>query len=335
MEPKIFKALVVRETAENEFIRELSNKSLDELPAGEVLIKVSYSSLNYKDALSASGNKGVTKKYPHTPGVDAAGVVVDSVVDDLRPGEEVIVTGYDLGMNTSGGFGQYIRVPAHWVVKRPDNLSLRESMIYGTAGFTAALSVFRLTEYGITPDRGDILVTGATGGVGSIAVSILAQSGYRVVAASGKQEQKPYLLDLGAQEVISREQAQDTSGRPLLKGRWAGAIDTVGGDYLATALKSTNYGGAVTCCGNVASPELHTTVYPFILRGISLLGIDSVNCPTATRWQIWQKLSQEWKLPHLDRLASEISLADLDHHIDLILQGKQTGRVIVNLDKEI
>ncbi|MFP3866951.1 MAG: YhdH/YhfP family quinone oxidoreductase [Desulfobacteraceae bacterium] len=333
--PKTFKAMVVHETEDNNFIRQITDKSLDELPAGEVLIRVSYSSLNYKDALSASGNKGVTKHYPHTPGVDAAGVVEESTSEAVRPGEEVVVTGFDLGMNTSGGFGQYIRVPADWVVKRPDNLSLRESMIYGTAGFTGALSVFRLTKHGVAPEQGEILVSGASGGVGSIAVSILAQIGYQVIAISGKKEQRQFLLDLGAQDVISREEATDTSGRPLLKGRWAGAIDTVGGDILATSLKSIKYGGAATCCGNVASPELHTTVFPFILRGVSLLGIDSVYCPATTRLQIWQKLSQEWKLPHLDRLATEITLAELDHHIDLILQGKQKGRVIVNLAREI
>jgi len=333
MKDKTFRAMVVTESEEGKFNRGITNKSVDELPDGDVLINVKYSSLNYKDALSATGNKGVTRKYPHTPGVDAAGVVEESLSDRFQPGEEVIVTGFDLGMNTSGGYGEYIRVPADWVVKRPESLSLRESMIYGTAGFTGALSVFKLTRNGVKPDQGDVLVTGAPGGVGSFALSILVKSGFQVVAVNGLVDAKDYLTDLGAKDVISFEEAMDTSGRPLLKGRWAGVIDTLGGEFLATALKSVQYNGTVTCCGNVASPEFSTTVYPFILRGISLLGIDSVNCPWEIRTQIWQKLSSEWKLDYLDRIASEISLEELDTSIDLILAGKHRGRAVVNLMK--
>lgn len=333
MAEKTFRAMVVTETEQGTFKRELKEKLTDDLPEGDVLINVRYSSLNYKDALSATGNKGVTRKYPHTPGVDAAGVVEETLSDRFQPGEEVIVTGFDLGMNTSGGYGQYTRVPADWVVKRPETLTLRESMVYGTAGFTAALSVFKLTGNGVTPDQGDILVTGAPGGVGSIAVSILAKAGFRVVAVNGLVDAEDYLLELGAKEVISIDDATDTSGRPLLKGRWAGAIDTVGGEILATAIKSVQYGGTVTCCGNVASPDLPINVFPFILRGVSLLGIDSVNCPWPIRSQIWQKLAAEWKLDYLDRITSEISLEDLDERIDLILAGKHQGRAIVNLTK--
>jgi len=333
MDQKTFKAMVVKELPDNKFVREITSKSIDELPEGEVLIRVKYSSLNYKDALSATGNRGVTKNYPHTPGVDAAGVVEDSKVDEFRPGDEVIVTGYDLGMNTSGGYGEYIRVPANWLVKRPENLSLRESMAYGTAGFTGALSVFKLLGNGVTPDQGEVLVSGAPGGVGSIALSILAKSGFQVVAVNGIVDEKEYLLSLGAKEVISIDEATDKSGRALLKARWAGAIDTLGGDILATTTKSVKYGGTVTSCGNAASPDLPLSVYPFILRGISLLGIDSVNCPVDIRRQIWQKLSKEWKLERLDQIATEISLAELDQEIDLILQGKHKGRAIVNLAK--
>jgi putative YhdH/YhfP family quinone oxidoreductase len=331
MVPETFRALVVKASDENMFIREINEKALDELPEGDILIRVHYSSLNYKDALSASGNRGVTKSYPHTPGIDAAGTVEESNNDKLRHGDEVIVTSYDLGMNTPGGFGQYIRVPADWVVKLPDNLTLKESMVYGTAGFTAALSVFRMEKHGVTPDNGKILVTGATGGVGSIAVSILAKDGYHVVAASGKREEKQFLLGLGAKEVIHRDEVTDTSGRPLIKGKWAGVIDTVGGDILATAIKSTKYGGAITCCGNVASPELPTTVFPFILRGVSLLGIDSGNCAADLRQKIWNKIAGEWKLGNLDHLTKEITLEELDPNIELILKGKQKGRVVVNL----
>ncbi|MFZ2088749.1 MAG: YhdH/YhfP family quinone oxidoreductase [Desulfobaccales bacterium] len=326
-----FQALVVTETEDQRYIREIKERHLEDLPPGEVLVKVKYSSLNYKDVLSVMGNKGVTKKYPHTPGIDAAGVVAASQSPDFSPGDEVIVTSYDLGMNTPGGFGQYIRVPAAWVVKLPQGLSLRESMIYGTAGFTGALSVFRLVSYGIAPDQGKILVSGATGGVGSIAVSILAKEGYQVTAVSGRESTRDYLLELGAREIISTEAATDTSGRPLLGAQWAGAVDTVGGPLLATTIKSVQYGGAVTCCGNVASPDLPLSVYPFILRAVTLMGIDSQNCPRPTRVQVWQKLAGPWKLSHLDRLATETTLEGLDQQIDLILQRRHQGRTIVRL----
>ena len=204
-------------------------------------------------------------------------------------------------------------------------------MVYGTAGFTAALSVHALQKQGVTPDQGEILVTGATGGVGSLAVGILAQAGYRVVAATGKPDAEPFLRELGAREVVPRDQVLDTSPRPLLRGRWAGAVDTVGGEYLATALKSTRYGGAVTCCGLVASADLPTTVYPFILRGVSLLGVDSQECPMIARRQIWQRLATDWKLPNLDRLAAERPLAELEPEIERILAGQQRGRIVVNL----
>ncbi len=331
MAGETFKALVVSETEDGRYVREIKERSLQDLPAGEVLVRVRYSSLNYKDALSAIGNKGVTKKYPHTPGIDAAGVVAESRSPEFRSGEEVIVTSYDLGMNTPGGFGQFIRVPAAWVVKRPEGLSLRESMIYGTAGFTAALSLHRLMAAGVKPEQGRILVSGATGGVGGIAVSLLAKEGYQVTAVSGRLENRDYLRELGAQEVIAPEEATDTSGRPLLSAKWAGSIDTVGGPLLATTLKSVQYGGVVTCCGNVASPELPLTVYPFILRGVTLVGIDSQNCPMPIRTLIWQKLAGPWKLPHLERLAVETTLEGLNQHIDLMLNRRHRGRTLVKL----
>ncbi len=326
-----FKALIVSETDSKRFTREISEKSIDDLPKGEVLVRVNYSSLNYKDALSAHGHKGVTKRYPHTPGIDAAGVIEESTSDEFQPGDEVIVTSYDLGVNTPGGFGQFIRVPANWVVKRPDTLTLKESMTYGTAGFTAALSVFKMEQAGVLPGQGLILVTGASGGVGSIAVAILSKSGYHVVAASGKTEEKQFLMDLGAQEVIHRDVVKDTSGWPLIKMKWAGVIDTVGGDILATAIKSTKFGGTVTCCGNAASPELPITVFPFILRGVSLIGIDSANCPMDVRLKIWDRIAHEWKIENLDYLTNEISLEELEQNIDLILKGKLKGRTVVNL----
>jgi putative YhdH/YhfP family quinone oxidoreductase len=331
MDRKMFKAMVVTETEDKQFVRQITDKAFDELPEGEVLVKVKYSSLNYKDVLSATGNKGVTKRYPHTPGIDAAGVVEESDHDAFKAGDEVIITSYDLGMNTSGGFGQYIRVPADWVVELPEKLSLRESMVYGTAGFTAALSVYRLLDYGVTPEKGEVLVSGATGGVGSIAVSMLTRAGYQVVAVNGVVDQKQYLLDLGAKEVISIEEATDSSGKPLLKGRWAGGVDTVGGAILATTVKSTQYGGAVTCCGNVASHDLPLSVYPFILRGVTLIGIDSQNCPKEMRLKIWQKIATDWKLDYLDRLTSVTTLEGLNDSIDRVLKHEHKGRTIVEL----
>ncbi|MCW8859573.1 MAG: YhdH/YhfP family quinone oxidoreductase [Deltaproteobacteria bacterium] len=327
-----FKAMVVSETGEKQFTREIKQRQINDLPDGDVLINVQYSSLNYKDALSASGNKGVTRNYPHTPGIDAAGVVAESKSPDFKVGEQVLVTGYDLGMNTSGGYAEYVRVPAHWVVKLPENLTLRESMIYGTAGFTAALSCFKLINSGVSPDKGPVLVTGATGGVGSIATSILAKSGYEVVAVNGIVDEAEYLLELGAKEVISIADADDQSGRPLLKPRWAGAIDTVAGNLLSTAIKTTRYGGAVTCCGNVGSAELQSSIFPFILNGITLLGIDSVNCPVDMRMQVWNKVASDWKLEHLEKITTELpSLEALDDRIALILEGKSRGRAIVKI----
>lgn len=333
MSNKQFKAMVVNESGDRIFTRKITTRFIDDLPLHEVLIRVHYSSVNYKDALSASGNKGVTKNYPHTPGVDAAGIVEDSSVESFRAGDRVIVTGHDLGMDTPGGFGEYVRVPADWIVKVPENMSLKESMIYGTAGFAAALSVYKLTGNGVTPGQGDVLVTGAPGGVGSIAVSILVKSGFQVVALNGKTDQREYLLKLGAREVLSVEEAMDKSGRPLLKALWAGVIDTVGGAILSTAIRSTKYGGTITSCGNAASPDLPLTVYPFILRGVSLLGVETVNCPPNVRHEIWRRLSQEWKLERLDMIATEISLDQLDQSLDLILQGKQKGRTVINLMK--
>jgi acrylyl-CoA reductase (NADPH) len=330
--PQTFKAMVVSETADQKFIREIRQRGLSDLPAGELLIEVKYSSLNYKDALSASGNKGVTRKYPHTPGIDAAGVVATSSTSQFGAGDQVIVTGFDLGMNTAGGFGQYISVPASWAVKLPQGLTLKESMAYGTAGLTAALCVMRLMAFGLSKDSGEVLVTGATGGVGSVAVGILAKLGFNVVAATGKTDEKDFLMQLGAKTIISREEANDTSGRPLQKGRWAGVVDAVGGNILATAIKSTKYGGLVAACGNTMSADLAVSVYPFILRGVSLLGVDSVEIPMNTRLRNWQKLVHDWKVD-LSGFVSECALEELSPKIDLILKGGIRGRVVVDLSR--
>jgi putative YhdH/YhfP family quinone oxidoreductase len=330
--PQTFKAMVVSETAEKTFIREIRERALDGLPAGELIIEVKYSSLNYKDALSATGNKGVTRKYPHTPGIDAAGVVANSTTKLFAVGDQVTVTGFDLGMNTSGGFGRYISVPALWATKLPQGLSLKNSMGYGTAGLTAALCIIRLMASGLTKDSGEVLVTGATGGVGSVAVAILAKLGFNVVAATGKTSEHDFLKDLGAASMISREEANDTSGRPLQKPRWAGVIDTVGGNILATALKTTKYGGLVAACGNAMSHELNMNVFPFILRGVSLLGVDSVEIPMRARQMAWSRLAGEWSID-LAKLLTEVSLEELNPKIDEILKGGIRGRVLVDLSK--
>ena len=324
-----FTAYWVQEQRDGTFSRSIITRKVDDLPAGDVLIRVLYSSLNYKDALSATGNKGVTRQYPHTPGVDAVGIVEESAVPEFGPGDAVVVIGYDLGMNTPGGWGGFVRVPAQWVVKLPEGLAMYECMMLGTAGFTAAQCIDALQRHHVAPEQGEILVTGATGGVGSIAVALLGHLGYRVVAATGKLGETNFLQALGAATVIHRDELNDTSGRPMLKERWAGVVDTVGGNILATAIKTTRYGGSVTACGLVASPKLETTVYPFILRGINLLGIDSVNCPIDLRGALWQKLATEWRVPLLEHLAREVALSQLDREIDLILQGKQIGRVVV------
>jgi len=327
-----YKALWVVEEGEGEYARHVVERSVGDLPQGEVLIRVRYSSLNYKDALSATGNRGVTRRYPHTPGVDAAGVVEETASNVVQPGDEVVVTGFDLGMNTPGGFGQYIRVPAGWVMKRSPALSLREHMILGSAGLTSALCVDAIVRHGVRPEESDVLVTGATGGVGSIAVAILVKRGYRVVACTGKPNERRYLTRLGAAEVVGREALHDDSGRPLLKGRWSAAIDTVGGGHLSTAIRSTRYAGAVACCGNAASADLVLTVYPFILRGVTLYGIDSQNCPIARRKVMWDKLGGAWRPASLPALARECALPDLEPEIRRILAGRMRGRVVVDLD---
>ena len=326
-----FKALLVEKQEDKSFTRSITERSLDDLPDGTLLIKVEYSSLNYKDALSATGNPGVSRNFPHTPGIDAAGTVVSCDDGQFKEGDEVIITGYDLGMNTSGGFGEYIRIPSEWAVPKPDGLTLRESMVIGTAGFTAGLSVQGLVEHGITPDKGDILVTGATGGVGSVAIALLAKAGFSVVACTGKKEHESFLKTLGANNVITRDELLESKERPMLKELYAGAVDTVGGEYLAQAIKATQYGGSVTCCGLTASANLNVSVFPFILRGVSLLGIDSVQCPMPPRLKLWDKLASEWKLECLDDLTEEVSLGDVSQKIDAILKGELSGRTLVKL----
>jgi acrylyl-CoA reductase (NADPH) len=324
-----FRALQVDEQPDGTFRRSIVTRTTDELPPGEVLVRVLFSSLNYKDALSATGNKGVTRKYPHTPGIDAAGIVEDSQSSEFGPGDAVVVIGYDLGMNTPGGYGEFIRVPAGWVAKLPPQLTTYESMMLGTAGFTAAMAVEALQWHEVMSQQGEILVTGATGGVGSVAVALLAQLGYDVVAATGKLQETSFLQALGAKTVIHRDELVDSSNKALLRERWAGVVDTVGGPLLSSAVKAVRLGGSVAACGNVASSRLEMTIFPFILRGINLLGIDSANYPIERRRALWQRLAGEWRLEILENLSREVPLNQLDREIDRILQGKLTGRVVV------
>ena len=328
MEQKEFKAFIVEEQNGN-FTRKITTKLINDLPAGDLLIKVQYSSLNYKDALSASGNKGVTKNYPHTPGIDAVGTVISSKTDKFKINDKVIVTSYDLGMNTDGGFGQYIRVPSDWAVKLPKNLTMKESMIIGTAGLTSGISILKLSEV-VKPEDGKIIVSGATGGVGSMSISILNKLGYSVSAITGKETERNYLLNLGAQEIILRNNFEAIENRPLLKASFAGGIDTVGGTILENIIKSIQPMGIVACCGNVASPKLDLTVFPFILRGITLTGIATQDYPMFLREKVWNKLANDWKPKQLSETCTEISLEELNDKIDLILKGKLKGRSVLN-----
>jgi len=324
-----FIAYWITEESDGSFKSQIIQRSTGDLPQNDVLIKVSFSSLNYKDALSATGNKGVTRRYPHTPGIDASGIVVESISDRFKPGQMVIVTGYDLGMNTMGGFGEYINVPSEWVVPLPEGLSLKESMLLGTAGFTAALSIHHLLRCGQKPDDGTLLVTGATGGVGSISVAIASKLGFSVTASTGKTAKAEYLIKLGAKTIISRPEVDDHSGRMLLRPQWASAIDTAGGNTLATILKSLKPHGNVASCGNVASPLLNTSVFPFILNGVNLLGVNSATTPMPLRLMIWENLANEWKPDFKNIYTKIVGLDEIHISIEKILKSKITGRVIL------
>ncbi|WP_417662387.1 YhdH/YhfP family quinone oxidoreductase [Pseudomonas sp.] len=327
-----FNALVAREGADGKFEQVVVQRDINDLPAGDLLIRVKYSSVNFKDALSASGSKAVTRHFPHTPGIDAAGIVERSTVSGFKDGDEVIVTGYDLGMNTSGGLAEYIRIPAAWAIKCPQGLTLRESMVLGTAGLTAALCIDKLQSVGVRPESGPILVTGATGGVGTVAVSLLTKLGYSVTASTGKAWQSDFLKALGATEVVLRSDLQQGTERPLLKEQWGAAVDTVGGAILCNVIKSLRYGASVAACGLTAGVDMNGTVLPFILRGVNLLGIDSVELPLAVKTAVWNKLASEWKLDTLDSLVTEVSLEQVPQALEKLLEGQMVGRVVVALN---
>ncbi len=310
---------------------EITRRPVGELASGEVLVRVRYSSLNYKDALAATGNPGVARKFPHVPGIDAAGIVEESSSPEFPVGTEVIATGHELGVERWGGWAEYVRVPAEWLVRRPHGLTLEESMILGTAGFTAAQCLLAVRTHGVRPPDGDIVVTGATGGVGSIAVKLFAGQGYRVVAVSGKADRKAWLMEQGAAEVVDRSALADTSSRPLLSARWAGAVDTVGGQTLANVIRAMKHRGCVAACGVVGGAELPLTVFPFILRGVTLAGIDSAWCPDDRRRVIWELLSSTWKPKDLASLAEFVDLDQIGTAVPKILAGQITGRVVVRV----
>lgn len=324
-----YKAFRVEEQG-GKFVSAIQELAFEPLAPDELLIKVAYSSLNYKDALSASGNKGVTRNYPHTPGIDAVGVIVSSNSSKFKVDENVIVTSYDLGMNTNGGFAEYIQVPADWAVALPENLSMKEAMIIGTAGLTAGMSVYKLTEI-VKPTDGAIVVSGASGGVGSLSIAILKKLGYQITAITGKESETDYLKKLGAGTIITRKDFEELDKKLLLKPAFAGAIDTVGGVILENMIKSVYPMGVITCCGNVASPKLDLTVFPFILRGITLVGIDSQNYPMKYREQVWNKLANEWKTASFAATCNEIGLNELNEKIKLMLEGKLKGRTVVKI----
>jgi putative YhdH/YhfP family quinone oxidoreductase len=325
--PDSFRALVA-EKQDDDVARGLQDLRADDLPDGDVVVRVDWSSVNYKDALAVSPKGKVAQISPLVPGVDLAGLVVEGDGE----GSEVIVHGHDLGVAHHGGFAEYARVPADWVVPLPDGLSTRQAMALGTAGFTAALSVQVLEEHGVQAGDGQVLVLGASGGVGSTAIGILAARGYEVVAATGKADEADWLRELGASDVLSREETSEESKRPMEKERWAAVVDPVGGNATAYALRTTRYGGAVAVSGLTGGTSLETTVFPFILRGVSLLGVDSVNTPEDVRKRVWERLADDLRPKGLDEsITREIALDDLDPFLDDVLAGKGVGRTVVKV----
>jgi putative YhdH/YhfP family quinone oxidoreductase len=331
MSTTTFKAFVVNKTDDN-FTSGIQELTQNDLPDGEVLVRVVYSSVNYKDGLASIPDGKIVRSYPFVPGIDLSGIVVESSDARYKEGDEVIATSYGLGVSHYGGFSEYARVKAEWIVPLPAGLSLREAMALGTAGFTAALSVHQLQKNALIPSNGPVLITGATGGVGSIAISILRKLDYSVAASTGKAEEAAYLKSLGVDEILSRDETSAESSRPLEKERWAGAIDAVGGSTLAYLLRSTKYGGSVASCGNTGGVNFNTSVFPFILRAVNLLGIDSVNCPMELRRTLWQQLATEYKPEALlASIGKEVSLEELPQVLGAILKGEIRGRTIVRI----
>ena len=327
---KKFMALITSQKQDGTFENKICQKSIGDLPLNDLLVKVEYSSLNYKDALSASGAKGITKEYPHTPGIDVAGIIEESSNDHFSVGEKVIITGFDLGMNTSGGFAEYVRVPSKWAIKCPNSLSTKESMMIGTAGLTAGLCIAEIEKHKPLKDL-KIIVSGATGGVGSIATKLLSLLGSEVTAITGKKNKDDFLYGLGCSNIIQREDFINLTRLPLNRGNYDAAVDVAGGNILSCMIASMNYNGIITACGNVASPKFETTVFPFILRSNKLIGIDSANCSLKIRQKIWNNFSNIWRLSNLEKMYKTVDLNNLINEIDKILSGRLTGRVIIKI----
>ncbi|MCM3124600.1 acryloyl-CoA reductase [Mesobacillus sp. AQ2] len=326
-----FKAFMVNKN-EQDFSAEVKTIQLEDLPEGDVLIKVAYSSVNFKDGLASIPNGKIVRSYPFIPGIDLAGTVVRSDDSRFNEGDEVIATSYEIGVSHYGGYSEYARIPGDWIVPLPEGLTLKEAMVFGTAGFTAALSVHRLEENGLTPEKGKVLVTGASGGVGSVAVAMLAKRGYHVVASTGKESEHEYLRKIGATDIISREELVGEKIKPLDKQLWAAAVDPVGGKTLSAILSKLEYNGSVAVSGLTGGTDVPATVFPFILRGINLLGIDSVYCPMETRKLLWQRMATDLKPEGLlETIKNEVSLEELPGVLTSILKGENRGRTIVKM----
>ncbi|MDD3342623.1 MAG: YhdH/YhfP family quinone oxidoreductase [Sulfurospirillaceae bacterium] len=323
-----YKALQIEEI-EGKFVSSIKNLPLEVLDVNDVLIRIHYAALNYKDALSCIGNKGVTKHYPHTPGVDGSGVVVRSNCEHINIGDEVIVTSFDLGMNTNGAFSEYISVPKEWVIPLPKTLSLKEAATIGTAGLTAAIGAHKLLNNGQKKGN-SILITGPNGAVGSFCVKLFANMGFKVIALSSRAETKEFLLSIGASEVIVKSDFEMHDKKPLLSPKYDAAMDVVGGELLENILKQIKPEGSVAICGLVSSPTLNTTVFPFILRGVNLLGINSAEITEDFRYFLWEKLANEWKID-LSAITHEHSLEEIPWLVEQMLAGKSTGRAIIKL----
>jgi putative YhdH/YhfP family quinone oxidoreductase len=331
--PEAFRAFRIHND-ENGHRSGLEAVSLSDLADGDVIIRVEWSGINYKDALAATGRGKILRRYPLNGGIDVAGTVIDSTSDEFQPGDAVLANGSGLSEQRDGGYSEFLKLPSSILVRMPAGISPREAMGLGTAGFTAALSLYRMEANGQRPDMGPILVTGASGGVGSIAIDLLTAAGYEVHAMTGKVEQFDWLERLGARQCISRHDLH-WGQKPLEKAAWAGCIDTVGGDMLAGITRVVNLWGNIACCGMAGGQGLHTTVFPLILRGVSLLGISSTNCPIDLRRTLWDRLANEWKPPHLDEIIrEEVTLESMVPVFETLLEGKALGRSVVRIAPE-
>lgn len=329
MGPFTFKAMVAEEF-NGEYLQTVKTISSTHLPDHDVVVQVHYSSLNYKDMLTATGHTGITRCYPFTPGIDAAGTVFRSRDKRFKEGDEVIVTSYDLGMNTPGGFGNYISVPGDWIIPLPQNMSLRESMMIGTSGLTAAMGVQKILDQNILPSDGDVVVTGATGAVGSFAIALLATLGFNITAITGKFNEAPFLRTIGATNIVNRFELDFQRDRPLLSSKWMAGVDTVGGELLDFVIRQTAHNGCITCCGNIAGDTLNTSIYPFILRGVNLFGIDTGIAKMDDRLTIWSKLSDIWCFDK-ENFCRFVNLFELPDEIMKMKNSQQVGKVVIQL----